>query len=84
MLLNLKLKSNMKGAYLERALLDCLLDLYDVWMNNDTSSQFALGPHDIRIYTKILQLFYYLKSNEGRKEIFLLISLDIDQVLQKH
>jgi hypothetical protein len=74
------MKSIMKGAYLERALSDCLLDLYDVWMNNDTSSQFALGPHD----TKILQLFYFLKFNVGRKEILLLISLDMDQVLRKH
>jgi hypothetical protein len=74
----------MKGAYLECALLDCFLALYDVWMNNDTSSQFALGPHDIGIYTKIIHLFYYLKFNVGRKEIFLLISLDMDQVLWKH
>jgi hypothetical protein len=47
----------MKGAYLECALSDCLLDLYDVWINDDTSSQFALVPHDIRIYTKIVPLF---------------------------
>jgi hypothetical protein len=70
----------MKDAYLECALSECLLDLYDVWMNNDTSSQFSLGPHD----TNILQLFYFLKFNVGRKEILLLISLDMDQVLQKH
>ena len=82
--LNLKLKSNMKGVYLERTLSDYLLDMNDVWMNNDTSSQFALGPRDIKIYTENLQLFQYLKSNEGRKQIFLLISLHIDQVLRKH
>jgi len=52
MLLNLKLKSNMKGAYLEHALLDWFLDMYDVCVNNDTSSQFSLSPHDIRIYKK--------------------------------
>jgi hypothetical protein len=43
----------MKGAYLESAFSDCLLDLYDVWMNNDTSSQFSLGPHA----TKNIHLF---------------------------